>query len=175
MKIKSEENKAVKLWKKNAIWLYCVILSVALLTSYCLGWYVNSVVNADNKIQASAFEMGAKIQAAGGAEAELSSLPDGELSAKLYGGQSYTVDLICSEKTTGHGSCKVVVNGTQYQTVVFGKCGVENCSHCASGGKLQFTIAVPAGQTWEVKLIPQWGPKAPAADMHKITAGAVIQ
>lgn len=157
------------------MWLYCVILSVALLTSFCLGWYVNSVVSADNRIQASIFEMGAKIQTADGAEVDMSQLLGGELSAKLYGGKSYTVNLSCGDKTNGHGSCNVILNGKQYQTDVFGRCKTENCSKCAGREAIAFTIAVPEGQTWEIKLISQWGPKAPAADVQKITAGAVIQ
>ncbi len=169
------ERNAAKPWKKSIIWLYCVILCVAILTSFCLGWYTNSVVSADNKIQASVFEMGAKIQAVGGAEVDLSALPDGEMAAKLYGGQSYTVTLSCSGKTNGHGSCVVELNGVQYQTEVFGKCGLKNCAHCAGRETLQFTVKVPDGETWEIKSIPQWGPKAPAAGVRKITAGAVIQ
>lgn len=174
MKIKSKGTNAAP-WKKSIIWLYCVILCVAMLTTFCLGWYTNSVVSADNKIQASVFEMGAKIKAVGGAEVDLSALPDGTLSAKLYGGQSYTVTLSCIGKTNGHGSCKVDLNGVQYQTEVFGKCGLKNCTHCAGREKVQFTVAVPEGETWEIGLTSQWGPKAPAADVKKITAGAVIQ
>lgn len=164
-----------KLWKKSAVWLYCVILSVALLTSFCLGWYVNSIVSADNRIQASVFEMEAGIQAVDGTEAEMSKLLGGEIAAKLYGGKSYIVNLGCSDKTNGHGSCKVILNGKEYQTDVFGKCKIESCSKCAGRETVSFTVAVPEGQTWEIKLISKWGPQAPAATVQKITAGAVIQ
>lgn len=174
MNIKSEKCFTGKPFRHPLTWLCCVILCVVLLTSYCLGWYISSVVNADNRIQASSFTMTAKVLTSDGSQVQLSPMTEGGMSATLVAGQSYTVNLGCDDKTTGHGCCIVILNDKTYQTVAFGKCGFENCEKCSGRQDLQFTVTVPAGGDLQIKLLPQWGQKPLAESTQEITPGSAI-
>ncbi len=158
--------------KKPAMWLYCVILCVVLLASFTLAWYVSSVEVADNKILTSTFDVTAKIEN-GQSKVTLTAKEDGTKEASLAAG-TYTVSLGCTEKTNGHGCCALTINGKAYQTVVFGKCGVENCASCDGRDALQFTITVPEGETWQISLNSLWGAKTPGEGVELIAAGAAI-
>lgn len=155
MKIRNSVTQTGKMLKKPVMWLYCVILCVALLASFTLAWYVSSVEVKDTKLVTSTFEMTAKIEN-GESQVTLTDKEDGSQEASLTAG-TYTVTLGCSKKTNGHGYCTVTVNGQATQTEVFGKCGITNCDKCAGRESVQFTLTVPAGETWLVNLAPQWG------------------
>ena len=62
MKIRNSVTQTGKMLKKPVMWLYCVILCVALLASFTLAWYVSSVEVKDTKLVTSTFEMTAKIE-----------------------------------------------------------------------------------------------------------------
>lgn len=161
MKIRNKVNQTGKMLKKPAILLYCVILCVALLASVTLAWFVNSVEVKDNKIVTSTFEMTAKIEN-GQSQVELTAKEDGTKEATLPAG-TYTVTLGCSEKTNGHGSCIVTLNGQAKQTEVFGKCGITNCEKCTGRQSVQLSVIVPEGETWVINLASQWGSATGAA------------
>lgn len=148
-------NKTGKMLKKPVMWLYCVILCVALLASVTLAWYVSTVEVKDNKLVTSTFAMTAKIEM-NETPVELTAKEDGSQEASLTAG-TYTVILGCTDKTNGHGFCTVTVNGQPSNTEVFGKCGIQNCEKCTGRESVQFTVVVPEGETWAINLAPQWG------------------
>lgn len=175
MNIKNRDKQSeatVKIWSRPAIWLYCIILSVALLASFTLAWYVDSVEASDNKILTSKFEMTAKIEN-GESQITLTADDDGAQTATLTAG-TYTVTLGCSNKTNGHGSCVVTLNGEAAQTVVFGSCGTANCDKCAGRNLVQFSVTVPEGATWQISLEPHWGTQVLVEGAERITSGAAL-
>ena len=172
MKIRNKHDQTGKMLKKPAMWLYCVILCVALLASLTLAWYVSTVEVSDNKILTSTFEMTAKIEN-GQSQVTLTAKEDGAQEATLTAG-TYTVTLGCSDKTNGHGFCIVTINGQAAQSDVFGKCGVENCEKCDGRESQQFTVTVPAGETWQISLVPHWGTLTPGEGVAMITANASL-
>ena len=164
---------AKKIWTRPISWLYGIILCVALLTSFCLGWYTGSAKVEDNHIQASVFQVEAAVQDASGSKVSLAA--DGEgWKATLAAGGTYTVNLGCSTKTNGHGCCTVTLSGKAYQTAVFGKCSTDGCAACGGRQALQFTVTVPAGEAVEIKLMPQWGNKPLADGVTEISSDAAI-
>ena len=172
MKIMSKD--ATKLWRKP-VWALCgLILCVALLASVTMAWYVGSASSKDNKIQTSTFVMEAGIKNASGTAVQLTTQESGEKTATLPGGATYTVSLGCSQKTNGHGYCTVTLNGETYQTIPFGKCGIEGCAKCGGVQSVQFTVNVPEGENWTIALASGWGVQPLAAGAEQITANAVI-
>ena len=160
MKIRNKHDQTGKMLKKPAMWLYCVILCVALLASLTLAWYVSTVEVSDNKILTSTFEMTAKIEN-GQSQVTLTAKEDGSQEATLTAG-TYTVTLGCSDKTNGHGFCIVTINGQAAQSDVFGKCGVENCEKCDGRESQQFTVTVPAARPGRSVLYPIGAHRLPA-------------
>lgn len=171
MKIKSD--KTIKIWSKPILWVYCIILCTALLASFTMGWYVGSAKVEDNRILSTVFRLDAKIQDASGAEIQLLADGDGWW-AKLPAGGTYTVNVSCNKRTTGHGRCVVSINDTTYQTAVMGKCGTEGCSICAERASLPFTVTVPEGKAVEIKLMPHWGTQSAVDSTDELSANAVI-
>ena len=155
MKNRNNVTQTGKVLKKPAVWLYCVILCVALLVSATLAWYVSSVEVLDNKIVSSTFEMTAEIKN-GETAVPLTAKEDGSQEVSLTEG-TYSVTLGCSKKTNGHGFCTVTINGQASNTDVFGKCGNTGCDKCTGRETVQFSVVVPAGETWVINLAPQWG------------------
>lgn len=172
MKIRNKDNQPCGQLKKPAMWLYCVILCVALLVSFTLAWYVSSAGSVDNRIVSSTFDMTVSI-VKGESGIALTAKEDGSKAASLGEG-TYTVSLGCTNKTTGHGCCAVTINGKAYQTNVFGKCGVINCSKCGGCENIQFTITVPEGETWQINFASLWGAKTPAEGVELIKANTAI-
>ena len=172
MKIMSKNT--AKLWKKPVLALCGLILCVALLASVTMAWYVGSAGSKDNRIQTSVFVMETEIKDASGAAVQLTTQESGEKTATLAGGATYTVNLGCSKKTNGHGYCTVTLNGQTYQTVPFGKCGVENCGKCGSIETVQFTVNVPDGENWTIALASGWGVQSLAEGAEQILNNGVI-
>lgn len=149
--------------------VYCIILSIALLVSVCLAWYVQSVAK-ENTVQASSFGVTARINGE-----TVVPQDDGSITATLDPNQTYAITLTCIAETNGHGFCLVTAGGQSYKTEVLGKCNDSTCTLCC-GEKVtqEFAIVVPEGEGLEITMIPQWGNREMSADVEEITSGETI-
>jgi len=170
----TKSNKAIKFrWPRSIVFIYCIILCVALLASFTMGWYVGSAAVKDNRIVSTFFRLDATVQDAAGTNVSLQA--DGEgWKATLPAGGTYKVNLTCNKRTTGHGRCVIALNDDTYQTVILGKCGSEGCSVCGNRETVSFTVTIPAGKAAQISLQPHWGSQYAIAGTNEISANAEI-